>query len=160
MSSGDITSRPGAVSSHDLVLCEFHKRFILFCEFCVKDLFVLLPDLLLVVFKQPLAQVAHLLQCKRRLVLPRGTWWGAGSVEGRTGAGGITGATGLSLVEGPFQLPPPLDPAVLLTEVLEDLLWSEPVFASDRLRGHRMRWAVDWGTEVASLRGRSAGSPR
>ena len=40
------------------------------CEFCVKDLFVLLPDLLLVVFKQPLTQVAHLLQCKRRLVLP------------------------------------------------------------------------------------------
>jgi len=70
VSSGDITSRPGSVSSHDLVLCEFHERFILFCEFCVKDLFVLLPDLLLVVFKQPLTQVAHLLQCKRRLVLP------------------------------------------------------------------------------------------
>lgn len=46
---------------------------LLTCEFCVKDLFVLLPDLLLVVFKQPLTQVAHLLQCKRRLVLPRGT---------------------------------------------------------------------------------------
>ncbi len=40
------------------------------CEFCVKDLFVLLPDLLLVVFKQPLTQVAHLLQCERGLVLP------------------------------------------------------------------------------------------
>lgn len=40
------------------------------CEFCVKDLFILLPDLLLVVFKQPLTQVAHLLQCKRGLVLP------------------------------------------------------------------------------------------
>lgn len=26
------TSRPGPVSSHDLVLCEFHKRFILFWE--------------------------------------------------------------------------------------------------------------------------------
>ena len=51
------------------------------------------------------------------------TWWGAGSVNGGTGAGGVTGAAGLSLVEGPFQLPPPLDPAVLLTEVLEDLLW-------------------------------------
>lgn len=50
------------------------------------------------------------------------TWWGAGSIERGAGAGGITGATGLSLVEGPFQLPPPLDPAVLLTEVLEDLL--------------------------------------
>lgn len=45
------------------------------CKFCVEDLFVLLPDLLLVVFQQPLAQVAHLLQCKRRLVLSRGTWW-------------------------------------------------------------------------------------
>lgn len=44
------------------------------CEFCVKNLFVLLPDLLLVVFKQPLTQVAHLLQCKRGLVLPWGTW--------------------------------------------------------------------------------------
>ena len=53
------------------------------------------------------------------------TWWGAGSVEGGTGAGGITGATGLGLVEGPFQLPPPLDAAVLLTEVLEDLLCRE-----------------------------------
>lgn len=53
------------------------------------------------------------------------TWWGAGSVEGGTGAGGITGATGLGLVEGPFQLSPPLDPAVLLTEVLEDLLCRE-----------------------------------
>lgn len=50
------------------------------------------------------------------------TWWGAGSVEGGTGAGSIAGATGLSLVEGPFQLPPPLDAAVLLTEILEDLL--------------------------------------
>lgn len=50
------------------------------------------------------------------------TWWGAGSVEGGTGAGSIGGATGLSLVEGPFQLPPPLDPVVLLTEILEDLL--------------------------------------
>lgn len=50
------------------------------------------------------------------------TWWGAGSVKGGTGAGSIAGATGLSLVEGPFQLPPPLDAAVLLTEILEDLL--------------------------------------
>lgn len=50
------------------------------------------------------------------------TWWRAGSVEGGTGAGSITGTTGLSLVEGPLQLPPPLDPAVLLTKVLEDLL--------------------------------------
>lgn len=51
------------------------------------------------------------------------TWWRAGSsVEGRTGAGDVTGTAGLSLVEGPFQLSPPLDPAVLLTEVLEDLL--------------------------------------
>lgn len=53
------------------------------------------------------------------------TWWGAGSVEGGTGAGGITGAASLSLVEGHFQLPSPLDPAVLLTEVLEDLLCGE-----------------------------------
>lgn len=50
------------------------------------------------------------------------TWWGVGSVEGGTGAGSIAGATGLSLVEGPFQLPPPLDSAVLLAEILEDLL--------------------------------------
>lgn len=70
VSSGDITSRPGSVSSHYLVLCEFHKRFILFCKFCVKDLFVLLPDLVLVVFEQALAQVADLLQRKRGLVLP------------------------------------------------------------------------------------------
>lgn len=62
--------------------------------------------------------------CVRQTV-SSGTWWGAGSVEGGTGAGGITGATGLSLVEGPFQLPPPLDLAVLLTEVLEDLLCRE-----------------------------------
>lgn len=50
------------------------------------------------------------------------TWWGAGSVEGGAGAGSVAGATSLRLVEGPFQLPPPLDPVVLLTEVLEDLL--------------------------------------
>lgn len=50
------------------------------------------------------------------------TWYGAGSVDAGTGAGGVSGAAGLTLVEGPFQLPPPLDPAVLLTEVLEDLL--------------------------------------
>lgn len=50
------------------------------------------------------------------------TWWGAGSVEGGTGAGSIAGATGLSLVKGPFQLSPPLDAAILLTEILEDLL--------------------------------------
>lgn len=45
------------------------------CKFCVEDLFILLPNLLLVVFQQPLTQVAHLLQCKRRLVLSWGTWW-------------------------------------------------------------------------------------
>lgn len=44
-------------------------QILITCEFCVKDLFILLPDLLLVVFKQPFAQVAHLLQCKRGLVL-------------------------------------------------------------------------------------------
>ena len=44
------------------------------CKFCVKDLFVLLPYLLLVVFEQALAQVAHLLQCERGLVLPWGTY--------------------------------------------------------------------------------------
>lgn len=48
--------------------------------------------------------------------------WGTGSVERRNGAGGIARATGLSLVEGPFQLPPPLDPTALLAEVVEDLL--------------------------------------
>lgn len=50
------------------------------------------------------------------------TWWGAGSGEGGAGTGGVAGAAGLGLVEGSFQLPPPLDPTVLLTEVLEDLL--------------------------------------
>lgn len=75
------------------------------------------------VFEQTLAQVAHLPQCERRLVLPRGTWRGAGGGEG--GTGGIGGATGsLTLVEGPLQLPSPLVAAVLLTDVLEDLLWS------------------------------------
>lgn len=49
---------------------------------------------------------------------------GAGSIEGRTGAGGVTGAAGLRLVEGTFQLPSPLDPTVLLAKVLEDLLWK------------------------------------
>lgn len=39
-------------------------------KFCVKDLFVLLPDLLLVVFEQALTQVAHLPQRERGLVLP------------------------------------------------------------------------------------------
>lgn len=51
-----------------------NSLFVITCKFCVEDLFILLPDLLLVVFKQPLAQVAHLLQCKRRLVLSWGTW--------------------------------------------------------------------------------------
>lgn len=48
--------------------------FLITCKFCVEDLFVLLPDLFLVVFKQSLTQVAHLLQCKRGLVLSWGTW--------------------------------------------------------------------------------------
>lgn len=39
------------------------------CELCVKDLFVLLSDLLLVVFEQALTQVAHLPQRERGLVL-------------------------------------------------------------------------------------------
>lgn len=43
------------------------------CKFCVKNLFVLLPDLLLVVFEQALTQVADLPQRERGLVLP----WGA-----------------------------------------------------------------------------------
>lgn len=50
------------------------------------------------------------------------TRWGAGGGEGGTGAGSVTGAAGLGLVEGPLQLPSPLDPAVLLAKVLEDLL--------------------------------------
>lgn len=40
------------------------------CKFCVKNLFVLLPDLLLVVFEQALTQVADLPQRERGLVLP------------------------------------------------------------------------------------------
>lgn len=63
------------VSADITVLWFYNQRgMYITCEFCVKDLFVLLPDLLLVVFKQPLTQVAHLLQRKRRLVLPWGTW--------------------------------------------------------------------------------------
>ncbi len=46
----------------------------------------------------------------------------AGGGEDGTGALDISGAAGLSLVEGPFQLPSPLIAAVLLTNVLEDLL--------------------------------------
>lgn len=44
------------------------------CKFCVEDLFVFLPDLLLVVLEQSLAQVAHLLHCEWGLVLSWGTW--------------------------------------------------------------------------------------
>lgn len=51
-----------------------NSLFSITCKLCVEDLFILLPDLLLVVFKQPLTQVAHLLQCKRWLVLSWGTW--------------------------------------------------------------------------------------
>lgn len=47
----------------------FFQMFVT-CEFCVEDLFILLPDLLLVVFQQALTQVAHLPQCERGLVLP------------------------------------------------------------------------------------------
>lgn len=46
------------------------------------------------------------------------------------------------------------------TAQIQIFTWGEPVFASDGLRGHRMCRAVDWGTEVAPLRGRSALSPR
>lgn len=46
------------------------RRIFFTCKFCIKDLFILLPDLLLVVFEQALTQVAHLPQRKRRLVLP------------------------------------------------------------------------------------------
>lgn len=50
------------------------------------------------------------------------TRWGAGGGERGTGAGSVTRAAGLGLVEGPLQLPSPLNPAVLLAKVLEDLL--------------------------------------
>lgn len=50
------------------------------------------------------------------------TWWGTWSVERGNGAGGVARATSLSLVEGPFQLPPPLDPTALLAKVVENLL--------------------------------------
>lgn len=53
----------GAV--HIRVLSVLLLRWIFFtCKFCIKDLFVLLPDLLLVVFEQALTQVAHLPQRK------------------------------------------------------------------------------------------------
>lgn len=39
-------------------------RVLITCKFCIEDLFVLLPDLLLVVLEQSLAQVAHLLHCE------------------------------------------------------------------------------------------------
>lgn len=54
------------------------------CEFCVKDLFVLLPDLLLMVFKQALTQVADLPQCERGLVLSWGTCEGK-KISAKTG---------------------------------------------------------------------------
>lgn len=54
--------------------CSSVPEIFITCKLCVKDLFILLPDLLLVVFKQSLTQVAHLLQCKRGLVLSWGTW--------------------------------------------------------------------------------------
>lgn len=72
------------------------------------------------------------------------TWWGTGSVEGGTGTGGITGATGLSLIEGPFQLPPPLDPVVLLTEVLEDLLCREQTKTRTKPVKTRTKYGQKW----------------
>lgn len=56
------------VSLYTVTLQRTPQLFIT-CKFCVEDLFVLLPDLFLVVFEQSLTQVAHLLQCKRGLVL-------------------------------------------------------------------------------------------
>jgi len=50
------------------------------------------------------------------------TWGGAGGGQGAAGAWGVAGAGRLALVEGSLQLPSPLDTAVLMTEVLEDLL--------------------------------------
>lgn len=67
------------------------------------------------------------------------TWRGAGSVEGGAGAGGVAGATGLRLVEGPLQLPPPLDAAVLLAEVLEDLLCGRNTKNKGRRRGYGVK---------------------
>jgi len=147
-SSRDVAGWPGTVLPHDLVLREFHKGFILFCEFCVEDLLVLLAYLLLVVLEEPLTQVAHLPQRERRLVLlhTRRTWRGAGSHECRVevgvvagagvgeGAVGLSGAACFALVEGPLQLSPPLVAAVLLTDVMEDLLRGEPLFSNHRLR--------------------------
>lgn len=110
------------------------------------------------VFEEPLAEVADLLQRKRRLVLPGGAWGGAGGGECGAGAVGLAGAAGLALVK--LQLSPPLDPTVLLTQVLEDLLWCQTTFSRYYRRGHGVRGAVDGRAEGASLRGGSAGSPR
>lgn len=75
--------------------------------------------------------LAHLAQHQTTRVSLHLTWWGAGGGEG--GAGGIGGATSsLTLVEGPLQLPSPLVAAVLLTDVLEDLLCR-----GDRTQGTR-----------------------
>lgn len=52
---------------------KWYSELFFTCKFCVKDLFILLPDLLLVIFEQALTEVAHLPQCERRLVLPWGT---------------------------------------------------------------------------------------
>lgn len=96
--------------------------FLKLCSECVVQLCVLFIYLFVFMLTRKGEKKEKKCMVQKTKFITSPTWWGAGSIERGAGAGGITGATGLSLVEGPFQLPPPLDPAVLLTEVLEDLL--------------------------------------
>jgi hypothetical protein len=48
--SGYIACWPCPVSPHDLIMREFHKQFILFCEFGTEDLLILLSDFIFIVF--------------------------------------------------------------------------------------------------------------
>lgn len=68
-----------------ITLRHLAPRVLITCKFCIEDLFVLLPDLLLVVLEQSLAQVAHLLHCEWGLVLSRGTWKTQSQVSGGKG---------------------------------------------------------------------------
>lgn len=57
-------TREGGGGGPLTTLRQLAPRVLITCKFCIEDLFVLLPDLLLVVLEQSLAQVAHLLHCE------------------------------------------------------------------------------------------------